>query len=228
MTSLPGNTIFYALLAGILPAILWLWFWQKQDSAKPEPRGLIFLLFLAGMASVVIVIPLQKFAANVITDNTILLVSWASIEEFMKFFAFFVIAAGSRFTDEPVDYAVDMITVALGFAALENTLFLLNPQDGGSIMSWLLTGNLRFIGATVLHIAASAFLGLFMGLAFFSGAFAKTLYLLGGLLTAITLHTLFNFFIISYTSQNVFVIFGFLWVAVVIVMLLFEKVKNLR
>ncbi len=228
MTIPDASTVFYALLGGIVPAVIWLWFWQKEDSARPEPRGLILLLFLAGMASVMLVIPLQKFAYGYINDNTFLLFSWASIEELMKFFAFFVIAAGSRFLDEPVDYAVNMITVALGFAALENALFLLDPLKHGSLAAGLLTGDLRFIGATVLHITASAFVGLFMGLAFFGGALKRTIYLIGGLLTAIALHTAFNFFIMGYKDQNIFATFGFLWVAVVIVMLMFEKVKHLR
>lgn len=189
---------------------------------------MIFLLFLAGMASVMLVIPLQKFAYGHIDNTSFLLTTWSSIEELMKFFAFFVIASNSRFLDEPVDYAIDMITVALGFAALENTLFLLDPIQNGGLATGLLTGDLRFIGATVLHIAASAFVGLFMGLAFFGGAVKRAVYLIGGLLTAIVLHTGFNFFIIGYKDQNILVTFGFLWVAVVIVMLLFEKVKHLR
>jgi len=228
MSGLETSTIFFALLGGILPAALWLWFWQKEDSARPEPRGMILILFLAGMASVFLVIPAQKFAYVRISGSTELLAAWAAIEEFMKFFVFFVVAARSRFLDEPVDYAVNMITIALGFAALENTLFLLNPLEQGNTVTALLQGNLRFIGATVLHTASSAFLGLFMGLAFFGGALKRFTYLVFGLITAVTLHTLFNFFIISHKQGNIFVVFGFLWVAIVIVMLLFEKVKNLR
>ncbi|MEK7614301.1 MAG: PrsW family glutamic-type intramembrane protease [Patescibacteria group bacterium] len=223
-----ASTIFAALLGGIIPAIFWLWFWQKEDSAKPEPRGMILFLFLAGMASVVLVIPMQKFAFANITDSTALLLSWAAIEELMKFFVFFLIAAGSRFADEPVDYAIYMITVALGFAAFENTIFLIDPIANQGAVAALLTGNLRFIGASVLHTASSAFVGLFMGLAFFGGAFSKAMHLISGLLTAIALHALFNFFIISNGDKNIFVVFGFLWVAVIIVMLLFEKVKQLR
>ena len=228
MTIPNAPTLFFALLGGILPALLWLWFWRKEDAARPEPRGMVFLLFLSGMASVMLVIPLQKYAYGAVPNNTLLLTSWASIEELMKFFAFFVVAAGSRYLDEPVDYAIDMITVALGFAAMENTLFLIDPIQHGSVITGLLTGNLRFIGATVLHIASSALVGLFMALAFFGSAFKRSVYLLIGLLTAILLHTTFNFFIISYKDQNIFVTFGFLWVVIVIVMLLFEKVKNLR
>lgn len=223
-----ASTIFYALLGGILPAVFWLWFWQREDSAQPEPRGLVLLLFLGGMCAVTLVIPIQKFAFQYISDNTTLLASWATIEELMKFLVFFVIAAGSRYLDEPVDFAVNMITVALGFSALENTLFLIDPITNGGIITGLLTGDLRFIGATVLHTVASALVGLSMGLAFFSGSLSRALHLLFGLLTAIALHTLFNFFIMAYKEENLFVIFGFLWVTAIIVMLLFEKVKNLK
>ena len=223
-----ATTIFAALLGGILPAIFWLWFWHKEDSDRPEPRGMIFLLFLAGMASVMIVIPIQKFVYANVTGETELLTYWAAIEEFIKFFAFFVIAARSPFLDEPVDYAIYMITVALGFTALENALFLVDPIQNQTALAGLLTGNLRFIGASLLHVTASAFLGLFMGLAFYKGALGRFVHLVLGLTTAVVLHTLFNFFIINYKDQNIFIVFGFLWVAVVIVMLLFEKVKRLR
>ena len=29
---LDPKTLLYALLGGILPAVLWLWFWLKEDS----------------------------------------------------------------------------------------------------------------------------------------------------------------------------------------------------
>lgn len=228
MTLPDSQTLITAVLMGFVPAVFWLWFWQKEDKAKPEPRGLTILLFLGGIAVVALVIPLQKFVYEQITDSNTLLALWAGIEELAKFFVFFVIAAGSRFTDEPVDYAVDMVTVALGFAALENTLFLIDPIQMNGVMDSLLTGNLRFIGATVLHICASALLGLAMGLAFFNGAFSKFIHLIFGLIIAITLHALFNFFIMSQEEQSIFVVFGFLWVVAVIVMLLFEKVKNIK
>ncbi len=122
-----GSVLFIALLGGILPAIFWLWFWLKEDSVRPEPRGLLFLLFIAGMLSVVFVIPVEKFLHETITNQTYLLAGWAAVEEIMKFLAFFLLASRSRFLDEPIDYAIMMLTVALGFAALENTLFIINP-----------------------------------------------------------------------------------------------------
>ena len=56
------QTILFALLGGVLPALLWLWFWLKEDKKRPEPRGLILLAFIAGMLTVPVVLPFEKLA----------------------------------------------------------------------------------------------------------------------------------------------------------------------
>ena len=53
------EVLLYVFLGGLVPAILWLWFWLREDSAHPEPRGLIVITFIAGMVSVVLTIPTQ-------------------------------------------------------------------------------------------------------------------------------------------------------------------------
>jgi RsiW-degrading membrane proteinase PrsW (M82 family) len=58
--------IAYALLSGILPALLWLWFWLKEDNLHPEPRSLLIGSFIAGMIVVVFAI----FFKNVCTMPT--------------------------------------------------------------------------------------------------------------------------------------------------------------
>src|SRR3989344_4852454 len=101
------------------------------------------------------------------------MVVWAGIEEFLKYGAAFVVAFHAirinknKYIDEPVDPLIYMITAALGFAALENTLFLINPLLGGDALSGILTGNLRFIGASLLHVLASGVVGLAPGLGFY-------------------------------------------------------------
>ncbi|MFC1720834.1 PrsW family intramembrane metalloprotease [Patescibacteria group bacterium] len=220
------QTLFYALAGGIVPALLWLWFWLKQDKKKPEPRGLIILSFIAGMVAVVIVFPLEKLALNLIPEGAMLLVAWAAIEEILKYSAISLIALKSRHFDEPVDAVVYMITVALGFAALENSLFLIEPLQNGEMIVGLLTGNLRFIGATLLHVLASASIGVALGLSFYKGTFTKFVSTIIGLTTAIALHTLFNFFIIK-EHIDTFLVFLYLWIGIVIMIFLFEKVKRI-
>lgn len=224
-----GNikTIAIALVGGLIPALLWLWFWLKEDKERPEPRGLIIVTFLAGMASVMIVLPMEEFARTFFKNSSQLTVIWASIEEIMKFAVVAFVAFQTRYVDEPVDFAIYLITCALGFAALENALFLMQPLALNETTVSLLTGNLRFLGATLLHAVASGLVGIFMGIAYFSGKGKRFIYTLLGLLTAIVLHSLFNFFIIGNNGENFFAVFGFLWVVSIISVLLFEKLRRM-
>jgi len=226
---LDPKILFYALLGGILPTVVWLLFWLREDKKRPEPTGLIILSFIAGGIAVVLVYPIEKILQTIFTEgSTMLLAVWAATEEIVKFLAILFIALKSRFFDDPVDALVYMITVALGFAAIENTLFILTPLlDGDFVLSYF-TGNLRFLGATLLHTAASALVGISLGLVFYRGKIIKTLAVLIGLGLAILLHTAFNFFIIENDGENMLKIFSLLWASMIVVIFFFEVLKKRR
>lgn len=220
------GTLLFALFGGVLPALLWLWFWLKEDKRRPEPRGFIMLAFVVGMIAVPLAIPLEQMAkafTGEITFLTFLL--WSSIEELLKFGLALVVILRRKIVDEPIDTIIYMITVAIGFAALENTLFLLNPEIG--ILDGVLTGNLRFIGATLLHILASGAIGAAMAFAFYKSDATKKIFLSIGIVLAIMLHTLFNFFIINSNGEKILTVFIFVWIGIVLLLLLFEKVKRI-
>jgi len=222
-----AQSLFYALLGGVLPALLWLWFWLKEDSDNPEPRGLLILSFFAGMAAVMLVYPMEQFATALGFEGLHLLIAWATIEEVMKFAMIVVIIfQTSDYFDEPVDALIYMITVALGFAALENTLFLLEPISRGQALVSFLTGNLRFLGATLLHVIASSMVGVMIGFAFWKSDFIRKIAGLFGLCIAVALHTAFNFFIMSETGPDPFAIFLWLWIGAIIIIFLFERLKS--
>jgi protease PrsW len=222
------KSIIIAFLSGIIPSLFWLWFWLREDKENPEPKGLIFITFVVGMLAVIFVIPLEKFAqGNIIDNQALLFVALASIEEIMKYLGVSLIALKSKIIDQPIDYPIYFLTAALGFAALENTLFLVAPISRNEVFSSISTGNLRFVGATLLHVAASATIGIALGLAFFQTKFVKKIALFIGIIIAITLHSIFNFLIMGSGSTNVLVIFGFLWVVIIIIMLLFEKLRRM-
>ncbi|KKQ35191.1 MAG: hypothetical protein US50_C0022G0004 [Candidatus Nomurabacteria bacterium GW2011_GWB1_37_5] len=221
------KTIIIAALAGVLPALIWLWFWLKEDRERPEPKGLILLTFVLGMISVLLVLPLEKFASIMIMDKTGLTVALGFLEEFIKYIAASGIALKSRYADEPIDYPIYMITAALGFAAFENILFLIQPISIQETAVSLLTGNLRFLGATLLHTASSAIIGIGLGLAFYKGKFTKTIYFLVGLITAVALHSIFNFYIMKSNGENFLQVFAFLWVFTVMILLIMEKIRRM-
>jgi len=221
------QTILFALLGVVLPALLWLWFWLKQDKKRPEPRGLILLAFVVGMIAVPVVLPFEKFADSYFTGTAVIII-WSAIEEIFKYtFAYFAVLR-RKAMDEPVDAVIYMITVALGFAALENTLFLINPITDGSFVDTIINGNLRFLGATLLHTLSSATIGVMIALSFYRKKALKKVYVVYGLIMAILLHSLFNFFIMKGSGDKLLTIFVFVWIGIVILILLFEKIKRIR
>lgn len=221
------NTLILALLFGMIPSILWLFFWLREDDKNKEPRGLLLMTFITGMLAVIVVLPIQKLISIIFADTLTRTILWSTTEEIFKYLVFAVIVLRSPFLDEPVDFPIYLMTAALGFAALENTFFLLQPLAANETIVSFLTGNLRYLGATLLHSVASGFVGIVMGLVYYKRQETRRIYLLLGLLGAICLHTVFNFFIIDRSGENFFQIFGFLWVTAIIIMLLFEKLRRM-
>ncbi len=220
----------FIFLGGVLPALFWLWFWLHEDQKSPEPRGKIAETFVLGALAVIPAYFIERAVGNTwpLAQNLLLVVFlWSLIEEGLKYLAVYVGALSGRNYDEPVDAMMYMITGALGFAALENMLFMLGAinADGSSSLSFLITGNFRFIGASVVHIVASGLVGGFVGLGFYKSPLARLVYFLLGLSTAVGLHALFNYTIIQSNGSGVLKIFALLWLTALLIILLFERVK---
>ena len=218
-----------AFILGIIPALVWLWFWLKEDS-HPEPAKMITLSFLGGMLAVVLVLPIQMIIHTYIPEyGTFTFSLFATTEELAKFaFVYFIALCHKKTADEPVDDMIYLIISALGFVTFENTLFLVEPIHTGDFSNTLISGNLRFVGASLLHIMSSATIGLCMALAFYKPRFEKIFFTIVGIVIAIVLHTCFNLFIINQGPENIFSVFGTVWVGIVVLLLLFEKVKHLK
>lgn len=225
-----SSALFYSLIGGILPALFWLWFWTREDKLHPEPRSRLLLTFIAGMIAVPLVYFPQRWTYEYFgTINTSLLLAWAVIEELAKYIVVGFAALRSRDYDEPIDAMTYLITGALGFAALENTLFILNPFLAGETMQTIFAqGNMRFIGASLLHVVTAAVLGYCIGREFYRPTIEKNLWRIFGLSLAIALHTLFNVFIIYGNGSKTFLVFSCVWIAGIIVLLLFEKIKQIK
>ena len=221
------HALLLAFLGGTIPAILWLMFWLREDRDNPEPLSLLTLTFVAGMLSVLLVLPLEKFVSTLPLSNIVLIFLYAVCEESLKFLAFVAIMTNNPRLNRPVHYPIYLITAGLGFAALENTFYLLHPIITSNMTLSLLTGNLRFLGSTLLHSATSGIVGISIGLAFFKSTGSRFFAGLCGLITAIALHGTFNFFIMGNNGENFLQIFGFLWVVTIIIMLLFEKLRRM-
>ena len=226
--NLTASNLFFAIAGGFIPSLLWLWFWLKEDG-HPEPRSALISTFVAGM----IVVPLAMILEYIVSfpiglTSGLSLLVWAFIEEILKYAAAKKTAFCKSCFDEPVDAIIYMITIALGFSAIENSLFILAPIAGGDTIGALVTGNLRFIGATLLHIISSSAIGAAIALSFYQNAKIKKEFVLIGVILSITLHTIFNLLIIkSSDNGGTFFVFLSVWITIVVLMIIFEKVKSL-
>ena len=220
--------IVAAAAGGVLPALAWLWFWLREDSKHPEPRRLIALAFVAGMVCVAVAVPIEKFVQGYLVTTVMIFTAWSIIEEVLKYLFAYGTVLRRREDDEPIDPVIYMVTVALGFAAAENTLFLLSPIAGSTTLQVLITGNLRFIGATLLHVISSAAIGVCIGMVFYKSKAVRRYATVVGVILACALHASFNFFILEAPEETLLRTFSFVWVGVIVLLAVLEYVKRIH
>ena len=226
--------LFFAFIGGIIPALLWLWFWLREDKEHPEPKKILAMVFIMGGIVVFFVRPVQEFIQTLVSSHDWQTVLWACSEEIIKYLAVIILLSRTRYIDHTIDWPIYLITAALGFAALENTLYLIKPLTMGATTVNLLTGHLRFLGSTLLHAVSSGILGISLGISMHMSNLKKKCYIFVGIILATALHSVFNFFIMDSkvvdgnNLSEVLRVFGFLWVVTIILMLLFEKIRRMH
>lgn len=217
-----------ALILGVVPSLFWLWFWLREDRVHPEPKSMILLAFLGGMIATMIAYPVERFFLDFNISESERFLIWVIIEELLKYGALFFLIIRSPYFDEPIDAVIYMITIALGFAALENTLFILGPLSSGDSANAVNLTALRFVGATLLHVASSALVGIFMTFSYFKPSHHRLFFTLVGIILAIGLHSIYNLSIIGSTEPNaMYNIFIGLWLNILGVLLACERIRKL-
>lgn len=216
--------IGFALLTGLVPSLIWLYFWLRRDRNHPEPFFLLCISFLLGSGMVILAAFFQREVKDLFTNAEARVVIWAGIEEALKFLVFYFVAYKSSANDEAIDPAIYLITIALGFAALENVLYILKPGVNFSVTAGLLTGGLRFFGSTLLHAIASGFAGIVVGLA---PRATRGIFMLIGVAGATFLHSTFNTYILKNTTGSFLQIYGYLWVSAIISLVILEKLNRI-
>lgn len=219
------TTFGYAFLGGLLPSFIWLYFLLKEDAQHPEPKKLIALAFIAGMVAVPLALPFEQYAKAHLSGSLPILTAWALVEEVLKYGMAAIFILWRNAVDEAPDYVIYMLTVALGFAAAENMLFLFTPILSGQLATSIFTGNVRFIGSTLLHVVASGAIGFSLAFSARSRPATRVTAAALGLILAIVLHTAFNALIITPGASTTLAAFFLVWVVAVIFFAAFEVLK---
>ncbi|MBI5733028.1 PrsW family intramembrane metalloprotease [Candidatus Jorgensenbacteria bacterium] len=225
-------TLIFTLVAALVPAMIWLVFFLKED-VHPEPRRLIIYTFNVG-----ILVSLLVLAAQVIFQNTIgtlfestivAIIGLALIEEIFKFLAAYWAVHNDPAFDEPIDAMIYTIAAALGFATVENFFIFANLANATDILvipNILRAVSLRFVGATLLHVLAAALIGYYWALDHRRGPFTKMVVV--GLLLATFIHAVFNYLILKFQAVNLLYPSLFLIIATFFILNDFEKLKTIK
>jgi RsiW-degrading membrane proteinase PrsW (M82 family) len=196
MAELLMHPYFLPIMVGaIIPIVIWFFIISFLSDFKTPSFG-AFIAFVACALTVPLVIPVQRIVADsLLFSGPMLTIALVLVEEVAKMGAIIFVAFSSNWLKDPVDYPILLITGSLGFAAFENVLFLINPHFAGDTQSLLALGQIRILGATVVHALSGGISGLLLGTFFESNIFVRIMAGIYGLGLATGLHTFFNVFV---------------------------------
>ena len=119
------------LVVSFAPGLLWLWYFQRFDHKEREPLGMLVRTFCWGMVmvgpAVLFEAPFRDLLSGPASLARTLAVSFLVIglgEEGAKLLAVFLGAYASAEFDQVLDGIIYAITAALGFAAVENLVYV--------------------------------------------------------------------------------------------------------
>lgn len=163
--------MYLPVLSALIPAIVLLGYIYWQDRQSPEPMWQLVKATLLGVLSIFLSLcistPLQ--AIGIVPEEIDSF--WSAIstaflgaalpEELAKLFILWLILRKNRFFDERMDGIVYAVCVSLGFAGLENILYVIGDAD------WMSVALSRAFFAVPGHFCFGVLMGYFYSLAHF-------------------------------------------------------------
>lgn len=192
-------------ILAIVPGLLICYYIYRRDKYEREARLHLILSFLLGMVITLPVMSIQSWAHQQGFDDvqhlgltlffSFIVVAFS--EELLKFLTLMVYPFNRPFFNEPIDGIVYAVMIGMGFATLENILYA--NRYGFS------TTLLRAFTAVPAHAVFAIILGFYAGKAKFDPKNRVRL-LITGLLIAIGIHGLYDFFILQEVYEGLMIL----------------------
>jgi len=197
------NNIYYAVVISFLISLVWLLYIVRLDIFNKEKKRHILIIFVLSILVTLLTDFPYNFihslgfrnAPNAISSFLYSVFGIGLIEETIKLIPVLLMLKFSKAIDEPFDYILYASVSALGFAFIENTMYL--NFGGLEIIS------ARALYATVAHMAFSSILayGLFMNKFKHTKAHPFLTFVVF-YLVAIFAHGFYDFWLINQTVSN--------------------------
>ena len=182
----------YLLALAIAPGIAICFYIYFKDKYEKEPIRLLVISFILGVLSVVPTLLLSELgtyffgfeptSSNFIFSLISCVIGIGLVEEFSKFIFVRYYAYKKDDFNEPFDGIVYCVMVSMGFATIENILYV--AASGAS------TGWLRMFTAVPMHAVFAIVMGYYLGV---QKSFGVKTAALQGLLLASLLHGVYDF-----------------------------------
>ncbi len=212
-------------LAPVFAIIMFIWF---KDKYEKEPFILLIFSFILGLLAIIPTILFELLGSYFVQPTTLIntfLYAFVVIgftEEFMKFVILRKIFFRKKDFNEPFDGIVYSVMISMGFAALENVLYVF--QHG------LEVAILRMFTAVPAHACFAIIMGFYVGKAKFSNSKNGLSFL--GLFLATIFHGAYDFFLFQNENDLLkilaFVVLGLSIILCIVAIKKMQKRKILK
>jgi RsiW-degrading membrane proteinase PrsW (M82 family) len=184
--------------SGAVPALVAMWLVDRLDAKRPEPARLRRLVTFMGMVSVIPALILEVVISQTLGEKLPPPLTYqgasfhafvvaAFVEEACKIWVVYRIVWRRPEFDERMDGIVYATRAGLGFALVENVLYLLREQSlGGQLTTWIMRAVLAVPG----HAMWTGMIGAMAARRRFD---RRGLGLAGGYLLAVAFHGAYDF-----------------------------------
>lgn len=184
--------------SGAIPALVAMWVVDRLDAKRPEPARLRRLVTFMGMLSVIPALVLEMVLMGTLGERVPPALTYqgasfhafviaAFVEEACKIYVVYRIVWRRPEFDERLDGIVYASRAGLGFALVENVLYLLREQSlGGQLQVWIMRAVLAVPG----HAMWTGMIGAMAARRRFD---RRGLGLAGGYLLAVAFHGAYDF-----------------------------------
>jgi RsiW-degrading membrane proteinase PrsW (M82 family) len=187
--------------AALVPSLLLLWYFHSRDR-NPEPRRVLWATFGLGVLAVVpvllvalpVVFLVERVTSPVLSGLLCAFGAAALPEELCKLLVLLLYCRRHREFDEPIDGVVYGVAASLGFATLENVLYVL---DGG-----LPVALMRACTAVPGHAFTGAIMGYYVGLTLAAPA-RRGAQLTAAFLVPVLLHGLYDWPLLTVEAMGI-------------------------
>lgn len=182
---------------------IWAVYLRKLDIFDPEKWSNIFVVFALGCATTWLVFPISDVLNNQLgfhlngdqgNDFLYCVVGIGMVEELVKLLPLLVIIRYKHVVREPYDFILYASVSALGFAFIENAMYIMRSD--------FFATNARALFATVAHMTFSSVLGYAVMISVYKKRWTGWIYAVGGFLLASLMHGFYDFWLINVIAKQ--------------------------